>query len=428
MRALFGLGKPWRAAYDRAGDIHPGGRVFEIPPFPTVTIGIIVFFLGAALTRRVGFLKAYNIPEPVSGGLLVAVLVWLLYVFLDIEIAFDLEARDEFLVIFFATVGLNARLADLARGGRLLAILLVATFLFIVLQNVVGFLGTQLFDLPAAFSVLIGSAALIGGHGTAIAWGPTIETATGVAGASEIGIAAATLGLVSAALVGGPIAQFLIRRHGLSGADGQTLTVGMPHPKEEDGKDEGQVNHITLMRALLWAHIAVIIGYFANKGIAAADLKLPLFVPCLFTGIVLANVVPALLPKLPFPSRSRSLAVISDYSLSIFLAMSLMSIQLWTLAGLGGPLVTVLALQVLAAAAFIVLVFFRAMGRDYTAAVLSAGFAGFTLGATPTAMANMSAVTKQFGPAPLAFIVLPLVSAFFVDLANAVVIGFFVGL
>ncbi|UUX51776.1 sodium/glutamate symporter [Nisaea acidiphila] len=403
--------------------------MLEIPAFPTVTIGIIVFFLGAMLTRRVGFLKSYNIPEPVSGGLVVAFVIWLLYLFAGIEVVFDLSARDEFLVIFFATVGLNARLSDLARGGRLLAILLGATFIFIVAQNAVGLLGAVLFDLPKPFSVLIGSASLIGGHGTAIAWGPTIGTATGVAGASEIGIAAATLGLVSAALIGGPIAHYLIGRHGISGGNDTTLTVGMPYPKEEeDETGEGQVNHITLMRVLLWAHIAVIVGYFANKGIAEAGLKLPLFVPCLLTGIVLANTVPLLFPSVQFPARTRSLAIVSDYALSIFLAMSLMSIQLWTLAGLGGPLVTVLVLQILAAAAFIVLIFFRVMGKDYTAAVLSAGFAGFTLGATPTAMANMSSVTKHFGPAPLAFIVLPLVSAFFVDLANAFVIGFFVGL
>ena len=174
--------------------------------------------------------------------------------------------------------------------------------------------------------------------------------------------------------------------------------------------------------------IAIIIGYFSNEAIAAAGLKLPLFVPCLIVAILMSNTVPVIFPTLPWPARTRALAVISDYCLSIFLAMSLMSMQLWTLAGLGAPLLSVLALQVVAAAALIVLVLFRLMGSDYTAAVLSAGFAGFTLGATPTAIANMSAVTKRYGPAPLAFIVLPLVSAFFVDLANALIIRFFVAL
>lgn len=145
-------------------------------------------------------------------------------------------------------------------------------------------------------------------------------------------------------------------------------------------------------------------------------------------GIVLSNTVPLLRPGLPWPARTPALAVLSDFSLSLFLAMSLMSMQLWTLAGLGGPLATVLAVQVLATVLGVLLVFFPLMGRDYTAAVLSAGFVGFTLGATPTAIANMSSVTKRYGAAPLAFIVLPLISAFFVDLANALVIQLFVSL
>jgi len=185
---------------------------------------------------------------------------------------------------------------------------------------------------------------------------------------------------------------------------------------------------VSLMRTLLAANVAIIIGYFVNEWIAGLGLKLPLFVPCLLVAIIMSNTIPVLFPNLPWPARTRALAVVSDYCLSVFLAMSLMSLQLWALAGLGGPLIGVLLLQVLCAAGFILFVFFRIVGSDYTAAVLSAGFAGFTLGATPTAIANMSSVTKHYGPAPLAFIVLPLVSAFFVDLANAFVIKFFVGL
>jgi ESS family glutamate:Na+ symporter len=179
---------------------------------------------------------------------------------------------------------------------------------------------------------------------------------------------------------------------------------------------------------MLAANVAVILGYIANQGIAAMGLKLPLFVPCLLAGILMSNTIPYIFPKLPWPARTKALALLSDFCLSVFLAMSLMSMQLWTLAGLGGPIVGTLVLQVLAATAFILLVVYRFMGADYTAAVLSAGFAGFSLGATPTAIANMSAVTKRYGPAPLALIILPLVSAFFVDLANAVIIKFFASL
>ena len=398
-------------------------NIYQVPDFLAVTLGLIVFFLGAFLTRHVSFLRDYNIPEPVSGGLALAIITWIVFIWSGIEVEFDLTTRDVLLVIFFTTVGLNARLADLLAGGRMLILLLIMTVLFIGLQNGVGLLGTILFDLPKSVSVLVGSASLIGGHGTAIAWGPTIETQSGFEAAAEIGIASATLGLIFAALIGGPIAKFLIDRNKLepSGEDG--AIVGLPF--EEDEAEDRDVNHINLMRSLLAINIAIIFGYFANQLIAELGLKLPLFVSCLLVAIVMSNTIPLMFPKLPWPSRTRALAIISDYSLSVFLAMSLMSMKLWTLSELGGPLLGILALQVLAAAAFILIIFYKLMGNDYTAAVLSAGFAGFTLGATPTAIANMSSVTKRYGPAPLAFIILPLVSAFFVDIANAFIIQFF---
>jgi ESS family glutamate:Na+ symporter len=183
---------------------------------------------------------------------------------------------------------------------------------------------------------------------------------------------------------------------------------------------------MTLMGALLALNVAIILGYLVNEVLAEAGIKLPLFVACLLMGMAMSNVVPRLLPRLPWPARTPAMAVISDYALNIFLAMSLMSMQLWTLADLAGPLMAVLVLQTLVAFVFIVFLLFRVMGSNYEAAVLSAGFGGFALGATPTAIANMTAVTKKHGPAPNAFLVLPLVAAFFVDIANAVVIGWFV--
>lgn len=397
-----------------------------VPAFIAVTLGMIVFFLGAFLTRSVAFLKDYNIPEPVSGGIAIALATWGFFNVTGWQIVFDLAVRDYLLVLFFSTIGLNARIADLFKGGRLLLILLGLTLVFMVLQNLIGLLGTVLFGLATPVAVLLGSASLIGGHGTAIAWGPQIEEVTGFAAADEVGIAAATLGLVLAALIGGPIAKRLIDRNGLEGPHDAPPVVGLEF--EEEGEPADRVNHISLMRATLAAHMAILIGWSAHQGITEMGLMLPLFVPCLLTGIVMSNTIPYLLPGITWPSGSRALAVISDYSLSIFLAMSLMSMQLWTLANTGGPILGVLAMQVVMTVCFILFVVFRVIGRSYQAAVLSAGFAGFALGATPTAIANMSAVTKRYGSAPLAFVVLPLVSAFFVDLANALIIRVFVGL
>jgi ESS family glutamate:Na+ symporter len=396
-----------------------------VPAFLAVTLAFIVFFLGTLLTRRYEILQNYNIPEPVSGGLVVALAVWGFYAVTDRQITFDLAVRDYLLVVFFSTIGLNARVADLFRGGRLLAILLGLTFGFMLLQNLIGLLGVTLFGLPPATSVLVGTASLIGGHGTAIAWGPQIEAATGFNAAAEMGVAAATLGLILAALLGGPIAKHLIDRHQLTSDPSDDAIVGLEFNEDAPEKT---INHVTLMSSMLAVHVAIFFGYFAHVAITEAGLKLPLFVPCLMVGIVMSNTFPALLPRVSWPARSPSMALLSDYCLSVFLAMSLMSLQLWTLADLGGPILVVLLLQAGMTTAFILFIFFRLMGGTYQAAVLSAGFTGFTLGATPTAIANMSSVTKRYGPAPLAFIVLPLVSAFFVDLANAVIIQAFVGM
>ncbi len=397
-----------------------------VPAFISVTLGFVVFFLGAFLTRKIAFLGDYNIPEPVSGGLAVAVMTWVFFGVTGQQIGFDLEVRDYLLVAFFATIGLNAQIADLFRGGRLLILLLLLTLAFMILQNVVGLLGVSLFGLPLASSVLVGSASLIGGHGTAIAWGPQIEEMTGFGAAAEMGVASATLGLILAALLGGPIAKRLIDRNNLQSDQSEEPIVGLEFDDQENPDD--LINHVSLMRGMLAVHVAVLIGYILHLGIIEAGIKLPLFVPCLLVGIAMSNTIPYLFPKIAWPARTKTLAVISDYCLSVFLAMSLMSLQLWTLTELGGPILAVLALQAVMTVVFILFVFFRLMGSNYQGAVLSAGFAGFTLGATPTAIANMSSVAKRYGPAHLAFIVLPLVSAFFVDLANAVIIQFFVSL
>ncbi|TDL90374.1 sodium/glutamate symporter [Meridianimarinicoccus aquatilis] len=397
-----------------------------IPAFVSVTLGFIVYFLGAFLTRRVAVLGDYNIPEPVSGGLAVALVTWAYFALIGQQIAFDLAVRDYLLVAFFSTIGLNAQISDLFRGGKLLLLLLALTLAFMVLQNVVGLIGVTVFGLPAATSVLVGSASLIGGHGTAIAWGPQIAEQTGFGAAPEMGVAAATLGLILAALLGGPIAKHLIDKNNLQSDQQEGPIVGLEFEDRDNPND--LINHVSLMRGMLAVHMAILIGYIVHLAILEAGVQLPLFVPCLLVGIVMSNTIPYLLPRITWPARTKSLAVISDYCLSVFLAMSLMSLQLWTLAELGGPILFVLGLQVLMTVAFILLIFFRLVGSSYQGAVLSAGFAGFTLGATPTAIANMSSVTKRYGPAPLAFIVLPLVSAFFVDLANAIIIQVFVGL
>ncbi|MEM7671327.1 MAG: sodium/glutamate symporter, partial [Pseudomonadota bacterium] len=254
-----------------------------IPAFIAFTLGMIVFFLGDRLTHRVGILREFNIPEPVSGGIAIALMIWAFYAVSDREVAFELETRDILLVIFFTTIGLNARFADLVRGGRPLGILLVLTVGFMVLQNIVGLLGVTLFGLPSASGVLLGSASLIGGHGTAIAWAPDLERDFSVTGAAEMGVAAATLGLVLAALIGGPIAKFLVERNALTPENEDAdPVVGMTRKEQETAS----LDYIGLMRVLLTVNVSIILGYTLHESISAAGLKLPLFVPCLIMGIV----------------------------------------------------------------------------------------------------------------------------------------------
>lgn len=391
----------------------------EVNGFLTYTIGILVFFVGAWLTKKITFLRDFNIPEPVTGGLLAALCISFFFVVTGSEVGFDLSTRDKLLVYFFTAIGLNARFSDLAKGGKPLVILLVLTLSFIVIQNIIGISSALMLDLPNGIGVLAGSASLIGGHGTAIAWAPDIAE-LGIENALEVGVAAATLGLVIASLVGGPIAKYLLAKHKLTGASEEAPSIGI----EYDKADGESFNHLNFMSVILILHICIIIGFVLNQVFQQTGLKLPLFVSCLLTGILLSNTVPHLVPKLNWPARTRSLAIVSDFSLSLFLTMSLMSMQLWTIADLAGSLLIILLLQTIGAVIFILFILFPLMGKNYQAAVLSAGFGGFALGATPTAIANMTAVTKSHGPAPTAFIILPLVAAFFVDVTNAFVIQF----
>jgi ESS family glutamate:Na+ symporter len=401
----------------------PAANSLVVPDFLTLTLGLLVYFVGVIVTQRVAFLRNYNIPEPVTGGFLAAVALWVFHAATGQAISFEMIARDRLLVIFFAAVGINARLSDLLAGGRALLVLCVLTTIFVFLQNVVGTLGASLFGLPSAAGVIMGSIALVGGHGTTIAWAPAIAAEHGFPAAVETGAAVATLGLIMASLLGGPVAKFLIERQKLVlpiAAAGTDTTAPEARP--------AAIDKSSLMYALLMVNIAVIIGYLVHRPITEFGIKLPLFVPCLIVGIALSNTIPLIFPNLPWPARSPSLTLISDYALSVFLAISLMSMQLWSLAEIAGPLLVVVAVQAIVAVAFIVMVLFPLLGRDYQAAVLSAGFTGLTLGATPTAIASMTAVTEHYGPSPNAFIILPLVSAFFVDIINVIAIKVFLAL
>lgn len=401
--------------------------VLQFSAFFSVTLGIVVLFAGKRINDAVGFLREFSIPEPVTGGLVASLLVALLFLLSGIEISFDLAARDVLLIYFFTTIGINSSLKDLLAGGKPLVLLLAVTIAYMFVQNLTGITVAALFDQSTAVGMLGGTVSLIGGHGTAIAWSPRIAEDYGVANAMEVGIACATFGLILASLMGGPIAKFLITKHKLVPAQVEPLDIGVPEGGQDTRGKHG-IDYLDFLDAILAIHISAIFGLLINEGLENIGLKLPLFVTCLFAGILITNLVPKSFPRISgtvWPSRKPAIALIADISLGTFLAMSLMSMQLWTLVDLAGPIFTILGAQFLIAVSVTLFVVFPLMGRSYDAAVVCAGFGGISLGSTPTAMANMSAVAQRYGASHLAFIIVPLVCAFFIDLVNALLIPFF---
>ena len=389
----------------------------ELDARQTLIIAILVLYLGRYINGKVNLLRDYNIPEPVTGGLLASILFGLIYWLADIEVNFDMANRNMLLIVFFTTIGLSSRIDVLREGGKSLVALLFLAIGYLFIQNLAGIGIASATGAPPVLGLLTGSVSLSGGHGTAIAWASTFGREYGIPFAMEIGLACATFGLIFGGVIGGPIARFLIWRHKLTPEQSGELTVGFRYKEHEIINVDG------ILKVLLVISIAIGIGIHLNDLLDQWGLKLPDFVTCLFAGIILTNSLPRFMPKYPWPTGTRSLALVSDVSLGLFLAMSLMSLQLWALADLAGSMLILLGVQVLLITLYTVFIVFKVLGADYEAAVICSGYSGLALGATPTAIANMTAVTKALGPAPRAFVVVPLVGAFFIDLSNAMIIN-----
>ncbi len=398
---------------------------YEVDGFLSFTLAIILLFIGKGLTSKVEILRRYSIPEPVIGGFLCAAAIGFTYYLFDVQISFALEVRDWLLLYFFAAVGLRADVRTLISGGKPLAILLVLASSFILLQNLTGIGLASAFGMDPKAGLMVGSVSLVGGVGTTLAWGPTFVESLGIANAIELGVAANMAGLIAACVIGGPIARFLITRNNIVPSGDTELDVGVEHENLLTTK----VDAYGVLWGWLWLNVALVLGYFINETMEASGAKLPLFVSCLIAGILIGNARNFILKKdEAFPGAKLGIALISDISLGMFLTMALMGLQLWELQGMLLFIAVVMLFQILLSILFTIFIVFRTMGRDYEASVISAGFGGITLGSTATAIVNMSAVAKQYGAAHRAFIIVPLVCGFFIDLANALIINFFVGL
>ncbi|MBE7216316.1 sodium/glutamate symporter [Shewanella benthica] len=404
-------------------------QIVEIKDFVSFTLAIIALFIGKKIISRYELLRKYSIPEPVVGGFACAIIVGVLYYAFDIQIEFNLEVRDILLLYFFAGIGLKADIVTLIKGGKPLLILLVLSSVFIFLQNFMGVSVATLFGLDPKAGLMSGSVSLIGGVGTAMAWTPTFVEELGIANASELGIASNTLGLIAACVIGGPIAAYLMKRHNVKPNLDTNLDIGASH---NSNRNHIQVDYFGVLRAWLWLNVTLIMGYFIDIGLQQAGLKLPMFVACLLAGIIIGNVGRAYLNRDKEKDRSyvedasRGLSLIQDICLGMFLTMALMSLKIWELEGSLAYISVVMTLQVLLSILFTVFIVFRLMGKDYEAAVICSGFGGVTLGSTATAIVNMTAVSQQYGAAHRAFIIVPLVCGFFIDIINAMIINLFV--
>lgn len=395
--------------------------ILAFKSFVSITLAIIVLFIGKALNLRFAVLRDLNIPEPVVGGLLFSIIFAIIHFSFGISVEFDLTSRDIMLVYFFTTIGLSSSIMDLVKGGKPLVILLLLTIFYMLIQNIVGISIAKIFDLNPLIGLLGGTVSLIGGHGTTIAWAPTFAEEYGISNAMEIGIATATFGLILASLMGGPIASYLIKKDNLKANKNEEQSVGVAYEKESI-----KIDYFSFLHAILGIHVSILIGFILNGAMEELGLKLPLFVTALFAGILISSFITPKMEKrftwLDWHAKGTSLALIADISLGIFLAMSLMSMQLWVVADLAGPILTIITVQFLIAISVSVFVVYKFMGKTYDAAVISSGFGGISLGSTATAMANMTAVTQRHGPSHLAFVIVPLVCAFFIDLVNVVMI------
>ncbi|EMM0142692.1 sodium/glutamate symporter, partial [Acinetobacter baumannii] len=377
---------------------------FVFNGFYTLISAVIVLLLGRFLVNRIDFLKRYNIPEPVAGGLVAAVVSLLVHTFWGYSIVFSSELQTSFMLVFFASIGLSANFMKLKEGGTALVIFLICVASFIVVQNAVGMSLATLLGLDPLIGLIAGSITLTGGHGTAGAWGEILESQHGIQGALALGMASATFGLIIGGVIGGPLAKLLINRYSLAQAKTNAEIQQRDTHVEQNSDDLAPFENPHQVRLITADNAITTLGMFAAC-LAFAEFmtgfskgtwfELPTFVWALGGGVILRNILESVLKVDIF---DRAIDVFGNASLSLYLAMALLSLKLWQLADLAGPLVVILGAQTLTMALYAAFVTFRVMGKNYDAAVLAAGHCGFGMGATPTAVANMQAITNMYGP------------------------------
>ena len=397
--------------------------VYTVGALESFLIAITVLFLGQFINLKVAFLKRYKVPEPIVGGLMVAAIITVLHM-RGIDLIFTLPLEKILMLMFFATVGLSASYSQLLKGGKKVFVFLAVAAVYTIIQNAIGVSLASLLDLNPLMGLVAGSITLTGGHGTGAAWAATFDEFYGLK-TLEFAMASATFGLIVGGLIGGPIAQRRIAKHNLLSDYG----VGDKHRKQfpelvtYNETEEDKVTPRRILETLFVVLICVVGATYIKEWTGSLDIKwlksMPDFVFALFLGVILTNVFEF---TNSYKFNKDTVDIVGTVSLSLFLAMALMSLKLWQIFDLAVPLLIILLVQTTAMAIFAYYVTFRVMGSNYDAAIITGGHCGFGLGATPTAVMNMGSLVNHYGPSPQAFMIVPIVGAFFIDIVNLLVL------
>lgn len=387
--------------------------------YQTIAVAVVVLILGASLKRKISFLEKFCIPAPVIGGLIFAIFTLICYSTGILEIDFDDTLKEVCMVFFFTSVGFQANLKVLKSGGKPLLIFLVLVIVLIITQNFTAIGLANLLGLDSLTGMTTGSIPMVGGHGTAGAFGPVLED-FGISGATTVCTAAATFGLIAGSLMGGPIGNRLIKKHNLLETiknDDDTLLV------EEEEKHE---RHFSMYApAVFQLIIAVGIGTIFSKLLSLTGMTFPIYIGAMIAAAIMRN-IGEYTGKITI--HMGEINDLGGICLSLFLGIAMITLKLWQLADLALPLVILLAGQVALMFLFSYIVVFNVMGRNYDAAVLVAGTCGFGMGATPNAMANMQAICEKYEPSVKAYLIIPIVGSLFADFLNSLTITFFINL
>jgi ESS family glutamate:Na+ symporter len=384
----------------------------ELDLIHTILLSMVVLFVGRWLVAKIGVLQRFSIPTPVVGGGLVAILLAFADGLAGLKFSFNMALKDSLLLMFFTTIGLAADARMLKKGGMKLVVFLAISAVLIVIQNGIGIGLALALDLHPVIGMFAGSITLVGGHGTGAAYAGRLGDTMNLQGVMELAMAAATAGLVIGAILGGPITEYLIKRHKLSGP-------AQAGTEEQVVRETDEVTSRTLMNTLFIVLACLAGGKVLARLVEGTGFILPDFVFCLLLGVAIRN---STIFVKSLPMSDRTIETVGDVALSLFLVMALMTMKLLDLANLAGPLLVILAAQAVVMIAFTVLVTYNVMGRGYDAAVISGGQVGFGLSSTACALAIMKAVTLRHGASPLAFLIVPMVGAFFIDILNALII------